>query len=232
MNNADLISVIMSTYNNEKSIESSVNSILNQTYKNIEFLIIDDFSTDNTYEILNNLKNTDERLKIYRKSSNIGLTKSLNKLVAKSSGLFIARQDADDISLEFRLQKQIDYIKNKKLDAVTSRAITLQGNKKIPGLSYFFPVKFVMKLKNPFIHGTLMIKAHIIQEIGYDEEFYYSQDYKLMKDLILNNLKTEIIKTPLYILNTQNNISSKFKKEQQYYAHCVKKNIKPVNNLK
>ena len=83
----------MSTYNNEKSIESSVNSILNQTYKNIEFLIIDDFSTDNTYEILNNLKNTDERLKIYRNSSNIGLTKSLNKLVAKSSGLFIARQD-------------------------------------------------------------------------------------------------------------------------------------------
>ena len=54
-----------------------------------------------------------------------------------------------------------------------------------------------------------MIKAYIIQEIGYDEEFYYSQDYKLMKDLILNNLKTEIIKTPLYILNTQNNISSK-----------------------
>ena len=56
----------MSTYNNEKSIESSVNSILNQTYKNIEFLIIDDFSTDNTFGILNNLKNSDERIKVYR----------------------------------------------------------------------------------------------------------------------------------------------------------------------
>ena len=64
MNNADLISVIMSTYNNEKSIESSVNSILNQTYKILKFLIIEYFSTDNTYEILNNLKNTDERLNL------------------------------------------------------------------------------------------------------------------------------------------------------------------------
>ena len=99
MNNNDLVSVIMSTYNNEKSIESSVNSILNQTYKNIEFLIIDDFSTDNTFGILNNLKNSDERIKVYRNSNNIGLTKSLNKLISKSKGNYIARQDADDITL-------------------------------------------------------------------------------------------------------------------------------------
>ncbi len=109
MNNNDLVSVIMSTYNNEKSIESSVNSILNQTYKNIEFLIIDDFSTDNTFGILNNLKNSDERIKVYRNSNNIGLTKSLNKLISKSKGTYIARQDADDISLTFRIQKQVNF---------------------------------------------------------------------------------------------------------------------------
>ena len=229
MNNNDLVSVIMSTYNNEKSIESSVNSILNQTYKNIEFLIIDDFSTDNTFGILNNLKNSDERIKVYRNSNNIGLTKSLNKLISKSKGTYIARQDADDISLTFRIQKQVNFLKEKKLDAVCSRALTLQENRKIPRLTYYIPIKFVMRFKNPFIHGTLLIKTDIIHKVGYDELFYYSQDYKLMSDLISSNFKIKIIKTPLYILNTKNNISTKFKKEQQYYSNCVKKKIKPIN---
>jgi hypothetical protein len=101
-------------------------------------------------------------------------------------------------------------------------------NKIIPGKSYYLPKKIVMKKKNPFIHGTLLIKSSVINEVGlYNEKFYYSQDYKLMSDLLKNNYKLKIMKEPLYHLNMEGNISIKYKKEQEYYANCVKKDINP-----
>ena len=98
MSEKKLISVIMSCFNNEESIQSSVESILNQSYHEFEFLIVDDCSEDNTFEILNYLKSKDERIKLFKNDKNIGLTKSLNFLISKSHGEYIARQDADDIS--------------------------------------------------------------------------------------------------------------------------------------
>ena len=85
-----------------------------------------------------------------------------------------------------------------------------------------------MKYKNPFIHGTLLIKKSIMEDIGlYDENFYYAQDYKLMKDLIKKNYKFKIINECLYFLNMKNNISTLKKDEQKYYSECVRKNIVP-----
>ena len=85
-----------------------------------------------------------------------------------------------------------------------------------------------MKYKNPFIHGTLFIKKTVLLDVGkYDESFYYAQDYKLMKDLISKDYRYEIIKNPLYQLNMKNNISTNKQSEQNYYANCVRKNIKP-----
>ena len=85
-----------------------------------------------------------------------------------------------------------------------------------------------MKIKNPFIHGTLVIKKEVIQKIGmYDERFYYSQDYKLMSDFLSKGYKVKILKEPLYYLNMKGNISVKNKVEQNYYAECVRKDINP-----
>ncbi len=85
-----------------------------------------------------------------------------------------------------------------------------------------------MKFKNPFIHGTLFIKKSILLDVGkYDENFYYAQDYKLMKTLIDNNYKFKIFRKPLYELNMENNISTNKRSEQSYYANCVKKNMIP-----
>ena len=96
-----LISVLLSVYNDDKNIKTSIDSILSQSYKNIELLVIDDCSTDKTYEVLKEIK--DIRLKIYRNKENHGLTKSLNILIKKSKGQILARQDSDDISLPTRL---------------------------------------------------------------------------------------------------------------------------------
>lgn len=218
-----LVSVLLSTYNSEESIGESVDSLLSQTYKNLEILISDDGSTDSTKEICKKFQLKDERILFSSNKKNIGLTKSLNNLAQKASGSLIARHDADDISLPYRIEEQIQFMKKKKLDAVTSRSLVKQNNKKRPGISFYIPDKLLINRKNPFIHGTLIIKKNVFQEIGYyDERFYYAQDYKLFYDLLDKGYKVKTLNKALYILNTENNISSENLERQNYYADCVR----------
>ena len=85
-----------------------------------------------------------------------------------------------------------------------------------------------MKYKNPFIHGTLMIKKASIFDIGmYDEKFYFAQDYKLFRDLLKQKIKFKYLSKSLYILNMDDNISSNYRNEQKYYFDCAKNDIKP-----
>ena len=218
-----LVSVLLSTYNSEESIGESIESLLSQTYKNLEILISDDGSTDSTKEICKKFQLKDERILFSSNKKNIGLTKSLNNLAQKASGSLIARHDADDISLPYRIEEQIEFMKKKKLDAVTTRSLIKQNNKKRPGISFYIPDKLLINRKNPFIHGTLIIKKNVFQEIGYyDERFYYAQDYKLFYDLLNKGYKVKTLNKALYILNTENNISSENLEKQNYYADCVR----------
>ena len=228
MSNKPLVSIIMSTYNAENSLAKSLDSVINQTYENIEILIMDDCSDDLSYQILKDYESNFSNIYVYKNSTNLGLTKSLNILINKSNGELIARQDSDDTSTRQRIEKQVKVIKDENLDFCTTRAVRDNSNKKIPGLSFNLPTKLVMKLKNPFIHGTLMIKKLLILKKGlYDENFYYAQDYKLFYDLLKDDAKFKVINEPLYQLNMNNNISTRNKQVQQYYANCVKKNQIP-----
>ena len=228
INRDHLISVIMSVYNDEKNIDKSIESIMSQTYKNLELHILDDGSNDKTWKIINKYKTDYQNIFIYRNKNNLGLTKSLNYLVNQTNGEIIARHDSDDLSHPERIEKQLNIMTKYNLDFCTTRAQIIQNNKITPKFSYYIPKKIVVKYKNPFIHGTLMIKKRVIINIGmYDENFYYSQDYKLMTDLLNINSKYKILRTPYYKLNFENNISTKFKEEQKYYAFCVKKKLTP-----
>ena len=228
MNNKYFLSVLMSVYNSETTVDKSIKSIINQSYKNFEFLIMDDFSNDNTFSICKTFEENYENIKVYRNEENLGLTMSLNKLIRLSKGQFIARQDGDDVSHKQRFEKQLNYIEKKNLDGCTTRAKVIQTNKLIPGLSFYFPQSFLLRYKNPFIHGSLLIKKTSIQKLGgYNDKFYYSQDYKLMWDLIKTGGKITIMKEPLYSLNMEENISTLMKEKQQYYASFVKKGKNP-----
>jgi len=223
-----LVSVILSVFNGEKTIIDSAKSILNQSYENIELLILDDGSSDNTREKLFEISRLDERVKILFNEKNLGLTKSLNKLINNCKGEFIARQDADDESFENRISKQIEYLGSSKYDMCVSRALRIDTNKKIPGISYYLPKKLIIRYKNPFIHGSAIFKAQALKSLGlYDENFYFAQDYKLFSDALRYGYKIKYINEVLYKLNTKNNISSNFKEKQNYYADCVKNNIIP-----
>ena len=214
-------SIIMSTYNHEKSLSQSINSILSQKYEDFEFLILNDNSTDELWN-WTNLKKKDSRIKVFNNNKNLGLTKSLNILIKESEGKLIFRQDSDDISLPNRLLKQTSLLGIEK-SCICNKAVNSLTLKKIPNMSYNFPYKLVMKLKNPFIHGTLGIKKEVLHDVGlYDERFYYAQDYHLYKKLIMSKYKIIKLREIHYILNMENNISNLFKDEQDAYASIVK----------
>ena len=225
-----LVSVLMSAHNDESHISNAIDSILNQTYSNFEFLIIDDFSQDRTLEILTRYK--DNRIQIFKNKENIGLTKSLNILIDHASGDLIARQDSDDQSKKNRFESQINYMIKENLDACTTKAESKQTKKIIPGISFYLNPKLVIKFKNPFIHGSLIIKKEILMKLGkYNSEFYYAQDFKLLSDLQNSNMNIKILNDVLYILNQENNISSHFKEEQKYFKNIVLKDNRRLDNL-
>ena len=113
-----MISVIMSVFNGEKYLERSIHSILEQTYKEFEFLILDDASTDNTANILTEFTERDSRIKVFHNSENLGLTKSLNYLVDQSKNDILARQDVDDFSEKNRFFEQLKFLKMRNIVSV------------------------------------------------------------------------------------------------------------------
>jgi len=218
------ISVIMSVFNAEDTIEDCIKSILSQTFDSFELLIVNDASTDNTQKLLEKFSKKDKRIKVFINSENIGLTKSLNSILSKAKGKYIARQDSDDISLPKRFEKQIEFIQRRKYEIVVSRARNLHNESIIPKFSFIIPSKILIRFKNPFIHGTLFASKDLLQRLNfYNEEFYYAQDYELFSRILKNKIKVGKIWEPLYLLNTKNNISSLFKKEQKQYADKVRK---------
>ena len=108
----DLISVVMSNYNtDEEYLRAAIESVLNQTYENFEFIIVDDCSTNNSVDVIESY--SDKRIKLIKNKGNMGLTKSLNIAIKAAKGEFIARMDADDIALPQRFEKQIEFLKKK-----------------------------------------------------------------------------------------------------------------------
>ena len=117
---------------------------------------------------------------------------------------------------------------DENIDVVYARSVRNDTQNIFPRLSYYLPLNFVLRYKNPLIHGTMLAKKNIIEKVGgYDEKFIYSQDYKLAFDLINLGFKLRIMKNVLYKSNFINNISTTKKKEQEYYANCVRKGIIP-----
>jgi len=226
MNKNRAISVIMSVFNAEMYINKSVDSILNQTHPNFEFLVVDDGSKDSTFSLLQKYQQQDNRIKIFRNKKNIGLTKSLNFLISQSKNSLIARQDADDFSFKDRLEKQVNFLFRKNLSLCGTRGYS--NNRLRPNLSYYLPTKLTLKFKNPFLHGSLLIKKEELNSVGnYDEKFIFAQDYKLISDFVKARYRIGMLNEPLYELNTKDNISTIFKKEQKYFADCVRKNKEP-----
>ena len=181
-----LISVIMSVFDTPDDwLAQSIESILQQTYQNIEFIIIDDCCKKSNKKILNFFKEKDKRIVLLKNEKNLGLTKSLNRGLKVAHGDFIARIDADDLALPDRFERQLKcFSVNKKLVICGTSAWILKDAKKIP---FDVPVISSKSLKcmlcwnDVFIHPSVMLNAHIMRKnnLFYDECFKTAQDYEL-----------------------------------------------------
>jgi len=181
--NAPVISVVMSVYNGKKYLRESIESILEQTCKKFEFIIVNDGSVDSSRDII--LSYDDPRVCLVDNEGNIGLTRSLNKAIGLSRCEYIARQDADDISIAERLEKQLGYMKGHPRVAVVGcfgnvfNADGIVGAAGDLGLSGKIMKRYLAK-KNLLMHGSVMMRKSNLAKVGYYREFFrHSQDYDL-----------------------------------------------------
>jgi len=175
----------MSVYNSESYLHQAVESILSQTYKEVEFIIIDDGSTDNTPVILENFKRQARHIHVQRQEKNQGLTNSLNAAIGLSNGIYIARMDADDISLPNRLEKQVDYLEHNSQVVAVGTAFKLiddAGNliKRYQFSNQHHLLKWNLLFFNPICHPSVMMRASSLKSLGgYNNEYQRAQDYEL-----------------------------------------------------
>lgn len=192
MNN-ELVSVIMSCYNeNPEWVENSIQSIIKQTYKNIEFIIVND-NPDNIelYSMLNKYDKLYDNITVIYNEKNIGLVSSLNKAISKCKGIYIARMDSDDISNLTRIEKQVKYMhKNKNIDLVMCHSNLIDERGKKIGENRITPSKKyiakLLKYKNVSIHPTWLFRREIIDKLNGYRECKYIEDYDLLCRAIIN----------------------------------------------
>ncbi len=189
----DLISIIMPVYNAELYLDDAIQSILNQTYCNFEFIIINDGSTDKSLELINKYQKVDNRICLVTRE-NRGLIASLNEGIKISRGKYIARMDADDISLKNRLSLQIKLIEDKDLDICGCHYFVIDKDDryvrtKIVGIN---ENDILMKLTAsvPFAHGSVMMRRELLDKNTYGESKFKSvEDYSLWIDMYNNNAR-------------------------------------------
>lgn len=177
-----LISVIMPAYNAEKYIRSAIDSILNQTYQNIELIIVEDVSTDDTLQIISEYK--DPRVKVFRNEVNQGISYSTNYAIRQSSGEYIALMDDDDIAVRDRLQLSLDFFEaHEDVDIVGGAGLVIDENDKFVGnhMPRNNPnlLKAILLFHDCMWNGSVMIRREVFFEhnIWYRENCYGMQDF-------------------------------------------------------
>jgi len=217
------ISIVMSTYNEPLNwVTESIDSILNQTFTNFEFIIINDKpERKELQEFLEKYQKQDKRIVLIKNEKNIGLTKSLNKGLKKARGKYIARMDADDISLPKRFEIQYNYLENNpSIDVLGtgSQNIDEAGNKglKFKPLTNPIKIKKLLLLKNCFYHPSIMFRN---KNYLYREKFIYAQDYDLYLNLISRNKNLSNLPEPLIKYRINPNAISWSKKGKQRLFH-------------
>lgn len=234
-----VVSVLMSTYNESLEwIDESIESIRGQTFTNFEYIIVDD--NPNRQELKAYLiakSKSDKRLKIVFNKENLGLTKSLNIGLDYCRGMYIARMDADDISMPDRLEKQVIFLSSHPEVGVVGSNILLFGqNDRIQKYPERDEDCFIFQ-RSPFAHPVVMIRRCIMKDnsLYYNPEFRYAQDYELwsrMQSLTsFYNLQEILLKYRM----TEEQVSRQNNKGQQLYGakirrkgfcdFCKKKNI-------
>ena len=217
------ISVLMSCYNHDKFVGEAIDSVLNQSFKDFELLIIDDNSTDKTFDIVNSFR--DPRIKSFRNEKNFGMVFNTNSLIKKSSGEYIAIINSDDSWLPEKLQKQLDFLENNENHGAcfTLTNIIDENNKIIKNsiqeslkyleLDRFGFLNYFFFYNNPLCYPSALIRKKIFEKIAlFNPAFIILLDIDMWIRLCLAGFEIKILNenlTNFRILKNGGNLSSK-----------------------
>ena len=208
----------MPVYNAGKYIEAAINSILNQTFTDFEFIIIDDGSEDNSIEIIKSFE--DSRIKLYERSR-LGISEQLNFGIKNSNAELIARMDADDICFPERLETQLKYLKdNKDIGLVGCNVSFISNNgKKI--VDKYYPeksndIEYMMPILTSVCHAASLTYKSDLKKVGeYINGYEYAEDQYLFLRMLLSGVKMYNIQKVLYCYRIGNNLINTSKFEMQ-----------------
>jgi glycosyltransferase involved in cell wall biosynthesis len=194
------ISIVMSVYNSRRFIDQAVESVLEQSFEDFEFIIIDDGSSDDSMDIVRSYG--DERIRIIENEGNLGLTASLNRGIESARGDYIARIDADDVWVNYKLDVQIDYMKINPGVGVCGTLANIIDEKGEIIRKTNFPARhkaiiWSMIFVNPISHSSVMAKTELTKKNRYNENIKKSQDYELWSRLSpqtrINNIPERLV---------------------------------------
>lgn len=224
-----MISIIMGLYNAENTVEEAINSILQQTYPDWEFIICDDGSTDNSVNIVKKYIEKDDRIKLIQNKKNMGLNYTLNHCLQHAKGNYIARMDADDISVVNRLEIELKTLLENDVDIV-SCAMDLFDENGIWGRHGVIenPQESDFIYKTPFCHAPALIKAESIRAVGgysVNNKLLRVEDYHLWYKMYKSGFKGINIDKTLYQMrddrNARNRRKFKYRINESYVKYLI-----------
>ena len=240
-----MISIIMSTYKEEETLlRESIESILNQTFKDFEFIIILDYPDNNLHKkIIEEYSKIDNRIRFFVNEKNLGLTGSLNRGLSLAKGEYIARMDADDISLPYRLERQLEYIKKNQYDLIggITQMIDEDGNsiysiQKVP--TDFNKIKKALRYGQCIAHPTWLGRKEVFDYLNGYRNIPFCEDFDFTLRVVLNGFKiSNLNETVLKYRMTKNSISRNNLYDQYLYMKYITNeysngNIASVENAK
>lgn len=224
----------MPVYNAEKYLALAIESILNQTYLSLEFIIIDDGSTDNSAKIIKEYLQQDDRIHFYQNEKNLGLIATLNFGLDLAKGEYIARMDADDISILNRFEKQIQFLDTHPdigiLSAdcnVIDQEGTLIGTYRYPKTD--LEIRWHLLFHNTFCHPCVIFRSKLTINDKYNTSMKHCEDYEFWSRLIQHTQGANLNLILLHYRKGEGNISTKYKAEQKELAVSIA--YQNLNNL-
>ncbi len=197
------VSIVAANYNNGKYLNDFIVSVINSTVLPLELIIIDDGSTDNSIEILNQFSHLDF-LKLIKFEINKGFCEALNAGIKKSSGKYILRIDPDDILLPQRIQTQLSFLENNTdIDVVGSNVLYFHNHTTKDLITSNFPIshndiyKVYYKGEHGIQHPSVMIRANVMKQFMYVQKYFKAEDYDIFARIIKNGHKFANICEPL-----------------------------------
>lgn len=225
----------MTVYNGQLFLSQAIESLLNQSLSNFELIIINDNSSDYSQRIIERFCDQDSRVRILNNSENLGPFVSANLGLITAKGIYIARMDADDISLPARFEKQFDFLeRHKEVGLLGSNGIYIDENNKVLGPFQHFEndleIRWGSLFNSQFIHSSIMFRRKLLPLAGiYREDYKYAQDYEFTNRLLQHTWGANLNEKLVLWRKTGGNISTQKKEAQLKFGTQIA--IDNINQL-